>query len=380
MADGVLNLLVLCAVMGAASFGAGLLPLAFTLSQRHLRLLSALGAGVLLGSALVAVIPEGVETICLAPPSHHKHEHEHVQAQDHVHHHHHHHHTQGHYYGNYNAKRHIPPPGGSEGGCPSHKSVGVALLIGFVLMYLIDILPKSLLQRKSLSGSSESSGSSSISTTIGLVIHAFADGIALGAASSAPGLTLVIFLALMIHKAPASFGLTSILLKQGLPKRNARFHLAIFALASPVGAIVTNLLTSWWAGPVAQTTARRHEVEANDSSYTTGFLLLFSGGTFLYVAMHALQDSGNHDHGPGHEYTVAATDPDEEQKVTGTEEDGLTYSQEPIPLMDDAFGPSNAKPRRVSIREAPEKQSLVDAGVTVGGMLLPLVLSTIMGS
>ncbi|RMY33565.1 hypothetical protein D0865_14423 [Hortaea werneckii] len=97
------------------------------------------------------------------------------------------------------------------------------------------------------------------STTLGLVIHAAADGIALGASSTtttSSNLSLIIFLALLIHKTPASFGLTTTLLKQGLSKRRARFHLLIFSLAAPVGALVT-----WFgAGFVGYGTADGGEV------------------------------------------------------------------------------------------------------------------------
>jgi hypothetical protein len=43
-------------------------------------------------------------------------------------------------------------------------------------------------------------------------------------------------------KAPASFGLVSFLLHQGLDRIRVKRHLAIFALAAPVGAIVTYIV------------------------------------------------------------------------------------------------------------------------------------------
>ena len=53
----------------------------------------------------------------------------------------------------------------------------------------------------------------------GLVVHAAADGIALGAASltDKTEIEFIIFLAIMLHKAPAAFGLTSFLLHEVLP-------------------------------------------------------------------------------------------------------------------------------------------------------------------
>lgn len=185
-----------------------------------------------------------------------------------------------------------------------HAWVGISLIMGFILMYLIDKVPghasgssrpkpsyislnRFTLRRTSAQNddipdednspppeSQQSSRPSS--TTVGLVIHAAADGIALGASStgSSRRLGFIVFLALMIHKAPAAFGLTSALLKQGLSKRRARTHLIIFSLAAPTGALLT------WA---AANIFGRGMLSGGEegTQFATGVLLLFSGGTFL---------------------------------------------------------------------------------------------------
>ncbi|KFY31130.1 hypothetical protein V493_01373 [Pseudogymnoascus sp. VKM F-4281 (FW-2241)] len=108
------------------------------------------------------------------------------------------------------------------------------------------------------------------------------------ATSSNTKLGFIIFLAIMVHKAPAAFGLTSVLLKQGLSKRAARGHLIIFSLASPLGALTTWLLVNILGGA---------GMDGENGQWWTGMLLLFSAGTFLYVAMHAMQDDASqHDH------------------------------------------------------------------------------------
>jgi zinc transporter 9 len=96
----------------------------------------------------------------------------------------------------------------------------------------------------------------------------------------------------MVHKAPAAFGLTSVLLKQGLSKRSARSHLLLFSLAAPAGALLT------WVSAHAMGIDRMGNAE--NTAWWTGMLLLFSGGTFLYVAMRTMQDSG-----PGDESHLA---------------------------------------------------------------------------
>ena len=205
---------------------------------------------------------------------------------------------------------------GHDTGGSNHAFMGLALISGFVLMYLIDKLPEYTSPAKPnqtpyhislndlgrrfnrasptsateegerfISGTtSQASQSRSLATTIGLVIHAAADGIALGASSSTSntGLSFIIFFAIMIHKAPAAFGLTSVLLKQGLSKRSTRTHLVVFSLAAPTGALLT------WA--IAHALGLGATEDPQRTKWWTGILLLFSGGTFLYVAMHTMQE------------------------------------------------------------------------------------------
>jgi len=75
----------------------------------------------------------------------------------------------------------------------------------------------------------------------------------------------------MLHKAPAAFGLTSVLLRQGLGKRAARAHLVAFSAAAPVGALGTWLVLNMLGDGADEGTTR----------WWTGVMLLFSGGTFL---------------------------------------------------------------------------------------------------
>lgn len=83
--------------------------------------------------------------------------------------------------------------------------------------------------------------SGSITATLGLVVHAAADGIALGAAAASTHteVEMIVFIAIMLHKAPAAFGLVTILLHHGLDKKRIRKHLIIFSVAAPIGALLT---------------------------------------------------------------------------------------------------------------------------------------------
>lgn len=366
---GLLILLALSVVMALASFLAGALPLSMTLSQSQLRLLSSIGVGILVGTSLIVIIPEGIEAVASASETAHSHSNNArqlvqsrssevlwergtnaLQTKDRI-------YELGSREAQTDAgfdtrlrdaaadvvfvrregevkdadeKTPTPPADAhkeahkevhDEGHLPTFE-IGFSLMLGFVLMFLIDRLPRHATERFqsapatrhiSLDNLSATSGpaedeeegflgsltpspkqSRSLATTTGLVIHAAADGIAMGASATTSNMKLgfIIFVAIMIHKAPAAFGLTSVLLKQGLSKRAARGHLIVFSLAAPFGAIGTFLLISVLGG----------NMEGPSGEWWTGMLLLFSAGTFLYVAMHAMQEDNHfqgHDHHSG---------------------------------------------------------------------------------
>ncbi|KAK0385822.1 hypothetical protein NLU13_6999 [Sarocladium strictum] len=380
---GVILLLGLCVVMALASFLAGALPLSMSLSQSQLRLISSIGVGVLVGTSMIIIIPEGIEAAMAPVEAGHEHkirslvrrspwaesigvrgieavhviatafekrntleevsriveerivttktesgslrnrqdeaaprtedgqtddgghDHEHAHDQSHD-------QTQEGVKQDEHEDTHVEVP---------TFEIGFSMVLGFILMFLIDRLPRhatesfqpaqqthqfSLDTLGPAAGGDDSSSvdeeqgflgsltphprrARSLATTVGLVIHAAADGIAMGASSTTEDTKLgfIIFIAIMIHKAPAAFGLTSVLLKQGLSKRAARGHLIVFSLAAPVGALGT-----WFFITLLGGGAGAH------GQWWTGMLMLFSGGTFLYVAMHAMQeDGGGHEHG-----------------------------------------------------------------------------------
>lgn len=254
---------------------AGALPLSLSLSQSQLRFIAALGAGLLVGSCLIVIVPEGIEALAATG----------AHSED------------------------ATQSGGRrrDGTAQVHPDlpafhIGLALVLGFALMFLIERLPRHATERfqttptsrhvsldnlagPSVPGDEEADGflgsltpspkqSRSLATTTGLVIHAAADGIAMGASATTSNLNvgLVIFFAILVHKAPAAFGLTSVLLKQGLSKRAARWHLMVFSLAAPAGALSTYSVVSLIGG---------ENMEGKSAHWWTGMLLLFSGGTFL---------------------------------------------------------------------------------------------------
>jgi zinc transporter 9 len=306
------SLLVLGVVMFVGSFLIGLLPLSLSLSSRKQKFLSAYGIGLLIGTALIVIIPEGIHTyqmdhstIC----SHDDHLDNSLSHEE------------------FTPQQDFTTPDSSLSDPPTHSSshshsdsslspIGLALGSGFIFMLLVDRFSSSDSKSKardsneqsenerlvrykqpeeielesqnnhnSISASSLSAPQSFVESSsralIGILVHSAVDGIALGAISLTDNsaLELVVFLAIILHKAPAAFGLVSFLIAQGHPNRNIRFNLALFSAAAPIAAVVTFAFfaSSGSSSPITRS--------------TLGLLLLFSGGTFLFtIALHILPE------------------------------------------------------------------------------------------
>jgi|TARA_B100001079_G_scaffold221753_1_gene197789 zinc transporter 9 len=218
-------------IMFIAVAAFGYVPLTLELSSDRLKQLTAIGAGVLIGSAFLVIIPEALEIF------------------------------EGH------EEVHIEP-----------STIGLAILGGFVLMLLLEVfgLPHAVHhdEDKDLLG---------LSATIGLLVHALVDGLAVGASVSSSNETgLIVFVAIMLHKGPAAFGLTSFLKHIKISESKSKWYLFAFALASPIMAILAFFVL-------------------RDTSFATvdniGLALLFSAGTFIYVAtVDVLPEVHSHDH------------------------------------------------------------------------------------
>ena len=231
---------VLAAIMFVAVAVFGYIPMGLDLSSVRLKQLTAIGAGVLIGSAFLVIIPEALELF-----EGHEEEGKHEEEEE----------------------SHIEP-----------STMGLAILSGFVLMLLLEIfgLPHAVHhdEDKHLLG---------LSATIGLIIHAAVDGLAVGASvSSSTETGLIVFVAIMLHKGPAAFGLSSFLQHIKVDKTKSQMYLLLFALSSPIVAILSFFTLQ-------------------DSTFATddniGLALMFSAGTFIYVAtIDVLPEVHSHDH------------------------------------------------------------------------------------
>ncbi|KAM6997968.1 zinc transporter ZIP9 [Tautogolabrus adspersus] len=250
--DGGLTITLISVAMFIGCFLLGFIPLLFKLSEKSLKFVSILGAGLLCGTALAIVIPEGVgllEESWRASSS--------SDAPS----------------GLNSSEKNVTS---TEEGPPPRFFIGVALTFGFTLMFVVDQIGNYLSIRDQSTCSSVG-----ITATLGLVIHAAADGFALGAAVSTGQVSVqvIVFFAVILHKAPAAFGLVSYLMHSGLEKKYIQGHLLAFSAAAPIVAIPTYFILH------ASGSSSQNQLSA------TGVGMLFSAGTFLYVAtVHVLPE------------------------------------------------------------------------------------------
>ncbi|KAF5315204.1 hypothetical protein D9619_007095 [Psilocybe cf. subviscida] len=277
-----IQLFIMSILLGASSFAVGMFPLSYAFSKTHLDYLAALGTGLLLGAALGVIIPEGIEATVEANPV------------------------------------------GTE---PPTGRIAFCLVLGFTLMLIVEQLlsPNAHVHSLDFSPvkdadvefdaelgdlshdarptsapgtptsapvrSSESAGGRerAFPLLLGLVIHGAADGLALGVANvsttatGSPGaISFVVFLALILHKAPTSLAFTTSLLSTNLPRPDCKKYVAIFSASTPVAAIASYMIFS--------------SLGHDDGGGLIGKALLISGGTFLYVAT-VLQPVSSHSSG-----------------------------------------------------------------------------------
>ncbi|XP_033114957.1 zinc transporter ZIP9-B-like [Anneissia japonica] len=277
--EDTLGLSLLAFAMFVGCYVAGSIPMACTLSEGKMRFITIVGAGLLVGTSLAVIIPEGIHTMYEDVEKkveiHHVDEAADAQKDPHV---------------AVNPEEHVHAHSQHE---QLHSTVGVSLVLGFVFMLIVD-------QCAGGHGPSPGDGDKikrdNMTATLGLVVHAAADGIAMGAAASTSraDVETIVFVAIMLHKAPAAFGLVTFLMHEKFERSRIRKHLFVFAIAAPF----TTILTYFGLSQASK--------EALSSVNATGIAMLFSAGTFLYVAtVHVLPEIANMGHSHSHGLPVA---------------------------------------------------------------------------
>ncbi|GAA5821488.1 hypothetical protein JCM3770_000596 [Rhodotorula araucariae] len=340
---GLVRLVALATAMFVATLVAAFAPFVVRLSQRRLHALSELSVGILVGAALGIILPEGVAAVFAnsagdGPDAHeenaawiggallsgfilmyiidsvHGHdEYTDPDPQPHLHPRHRQHHH-GHPTPSQLAELEPLSNGAARNSHEYAASRDAALLEGADTRWDAEhgvgvgrpggARSRSPSPQRCDEAHVVTADQSSVSTVIGMLTHSLADGISLGASSlplsaaaatlahahhndgggdgaSSP-LQLIVFLAIMLHKAPTAFALSSLLSSSPATSRAfTRRALVLFALAAPTGALATYAFLSLLGA---------HGGAGSRAGWWTGLALVFSGGTFLFVATHAVRE------------------------------------------------------------------------------------------
>lgn len=171
------SLFLLCCILAIGSACFASIPFLFRCNKKAMSIMTSVGVGLLLGTALIVILPEGIHMLLEAQP-----------------------------HGNSNEVHK------EEAEVNFHYYLGVAATLGYCLIFVLSSFFHEEHEEKELEHGIKEADNS-LSSVIGLLIHSFVDGIALGASalSKDQSTSQVVFFALLMHKAPASFGLGSFL-------------------------------------------------------------------------------------------------------------------------------------------------------------------------
>lgn len=227
-----ITLLALVIVVVSLAFGLAPRRLASRLTDAQLSDMTGIASGLLLASALLVVIPEGFHTA--------------GEAAD---------------------------PGDAFAFEPA--ILGGTVLVGFVVMLVLegfgvghDVHEEHHDHRSGHGHGHVHHPTSPTVLALGLSVHAAADGLAIGAATAVGDATfsVLVALAVLIHRIPAAFSLGMFVSHEVVDHGRAVRGIALFALATPATMLVAGLALDG----------------ADDG--LLALVLLFSAGTFLYVA------------------------------------------------------------------------------------------------
>eukprot|EP01025_Chloroclados_australasicus_P014727 TRINITY_DN16955_c0_g1_i1.p1 TRINITY_DN16955_c0_g1~~TRINITY_DN16955_c0_g1_i1.p1 ORF type:complete len:378 (-),score=29.72 TRINITY_DN16955_c0_g1_i1:193-1326(-) len=286
------GLLIACVLMIVGPVTVGSVPLLLRLSSGWVNLMEIIGAGFMIGSAISVVLPEGYEALLDNCPklqhgasddvesatpllSAELHRSRHLASSEHEHDHEH----------------------GS--GAPL-RAPGLAVLLGVLMMMVFEWSHHRFNKlhhgkekvdeecgHRCSSVAEHAHSAPSVLTA--LLIHAAADGLAVGIANVSPSVRLAVSVgaAMVLHKGPVAFGLVSYLMSQGHSTASIFRDLTVFAMSSPIVAVATYALL--W----------RFTQDAGAHN-TVAHCVLFSAGTFIYAAcVHMMpQLSGSKSIGP----------------------------------------------------------------------------------
>jgi zinc and cadmium transporter len=144
------------------------------------------------------------------------------------------------------------------------RKMGFPIMLGFLGIYVME---KFIMVHPCEEGACDYH-KIGVAAYVGIGFHSILDGVAIGAGNML-NISMVILLAVTIHKFPAALALSSILVKGGeYSRKKILVSMFIFALATPIGALVS-----------------MNVMGQLDNHDIIGFALGISAGTFLYISI-----------------------------------------------------------------------------------------------
>jgi zinc transporter 9 len=228
-------IVAIAAVILIASLAAGFAPGAFAhrFTSRELEDFTGIASGLLLASALLVVVPEGFHTAAQAAEN------------------------------------------GEDAFAYEPTVLGATVLLGFIAMMLLEGFGVGHAVHEEHHDHVEGHGHGHVhhpaSTgvlALGLSVHAAADGLAIGAAAAVgdDAFSLLVALGVLMHRVPAALSLGLFSLHEKDNRAGVVRGLVLFAVATPITLLISFVL-----------------LDGADERLVA-IALLFSAGTFLYVA------------------------------------------------------------------------------------------------
>lgn len=222
--DSLVLLLVFSIAIIAVSLLGGSLPLLGKWNTGQLHLMAALSAGVFIGATFIILLPEAVES---------------MHAEEAL----------------------------------------ILVMVGFIIILLIETILQHRHQEDCDDHTSDHQHILTSTTAfIGLSVHSVMDGFALGVAVVlGEDLGMVVFLAILAHKAIDVFSLTTTFRLAELKTRSGLIYMTLFSLITPVAALVAFPFIEWL------------------QNIEVGVPLALAGGTFMYVGIYDLLPEAFHE-------------------------------------------------------------------------------------
>ena len=135
---------------------------------------------------------------------------------------------------------------------------------------------------------------------VGLGLHAFMDGVAIGSAFIAsPALGVIVFAAIMLHKLPEGFTIASVMKAAGTSRSWALSASAILAVATFVGVIASSTFGAYGpyalaiaTGSVLYVGATDLMAEANKAEGILNPVMVFIGIAMFFVVLSVVRFAG----------------------------------------------------------------------------------------